>query len=181
MMSILLADTLSTLAALILCIFVFVLPGAGFARWVALPGFERAGIGGRLALSLVASIACLPVLLDLAGRFGSGVMVALTLVLALAGVVALLPLRFALTRSHLAGFGFLALWAIFGALMLADWPSEGGLRRSVLMADPRQACHGDMGHRGCRHAALQPHFFHARRSRGLLLFLLRTHRSRREN
>ena len=68
MMPILLADTLSTLAALILCVPVFVLPGAGFARWLALPGFDRAELGGKLALSLIASIAGLPVLLDLAGR-----------------------------------------------------------------------------------------------------------------
>ncbi|ACA17019.1 hypothetical protein M446_2580 [Methylobacterium sp. 4-46] len=131
-------DVPGTLLAGLLAGPVLLGPGALLAQGLAMPGWQEARTRlDRAALALLAGLAGLPVLLDLAGRLGPGAMVAAALALAVPGTVLLarpapdpVP-RGVLVRTLLG----MALYAAFATLMLVDWPVTGGALRSVLMAD----------------------------------------------
>ncbi|MGY2049389.1 hypothetical protein [Methylobacterium sp. JK268] len=113
-------------------------PGAVFAQGLAMPGWREARTRlDRMALSVLCTLACLPVLLDLAGRFGPWPTVAVAVALAIPGA-ALLARRApeaVPARCLAVVVAAIALYGVFSIGMMLDWPVAGGAVRSVLMAD----------------------------------------------
>ncbi|ACL59514.1 conserved hypothetical protein [Methylobacterium nodulans ORS 2060] len=131
-------DIPGTLLAAALCIPFLLCPGAVFAQILDAPGWAEARTRlDRIAVAALCSFACLPVLLDLAGRLGPWPMVASVVVLAVPGAVFLAkPAPTPVPRRGLIVTALaLAAYAAFVVAMLVDWHVSGGARRSLLMVD----------------------------------------------
>ncbi|MCB1541066.1 MAG: hypothetical protein KDJ25_09550 [Rhodoblastus sp.] len=108
--------------------------GGFLAARLAMPGFRDARGAERLGLSLLCGLACLPVLLDLAGRAGVWPMVAAALAFAALGAPALL--RALISAPGLgATAGLLLGWALLIVFLIVDMPTPDGLRHSLLIVD----------------------------------------------
>ena len=119
----------SGLALLLIC------SGAFFATKLRFPGFASAAPAEWLGLSLLCGLACLPVLLDLGGRFGVRAMVALALVFAAAGVPAVVATGRELKSMRIGALLGLAAWALGVAALIVDMPLADGLAHSLLVVD----------------------------------------------
>jgi len=134
-MQFLLGELAATLLASLIFILLLACAGAFFARALALPGYGRSAGVERIGLAIVCALACLPILLDFAGRAGVRPMAAAWIAVAALG----LPdfLRASLENARLtliAALAFLA-WTLVAAGLLVDWPTADGLRHSVLVVD----------------------------------------------
>ena len=69
-MQFLLGELAATLLASLIFILLLACAGAFFARALALPGYGRSAGVERIGLAIVCALACLPILLDFAGRAG---------------------------------------------------------------------------------------------------------------
>ncbi|MFE1598630.1 hypothetical protein [Methylobacterium sp. ID0610] len=131
-------DGPGTLLAAALCLPLLLAPGAVFAQGLDAPGWAQARTRlDRMAVAALCSVAGLPVLLDLAGRFGSGPMLGLTLALAAPGILILARRAPERTPPRVLALTALAvaLDALFVVAMLVDWPVPGGAVRSLPMDD----------------------------------------------
>jgi hypothetical protein len=131
-----LAETSATMSALFLMALLILGGGALFAKAFRFPGFVEAAAIERAGIAVLCGFACLPVLLDLACRFGTRIMTAAAVAAALAGSQALLHgVSFKFNRTLL----FWAAWAVFWILgattVLIDWPAGSGFAHSFLVID----------------------------------------------
>lgn len=110
--------------------------GARFAETLAFPGFAEARGVERAGLALLCGLACLPVALDLAGRFGPLAMAAAAVALALSGLPALARgLSAPLPAGLRFGLAAAALWIGVSTFVMISWPDGGGLTHSVFVLD----------------------------------------------
>lgn len=125
----------ATLIASLFLLSLLACSGAFFASALRFPGFAGASGLDRLGLSLLCALACLPALLDLAGRAGPWPMTFVALAFAaLGGGEALRALRDA--RGVLARTApWPAVWSLAVAALLVDWPTPGGLRHATPVVD----------------------------------------------
>lgn len=130
-MSFVLAELRSVLIALAPLV---VGAGALFARALRFPGFARADLVGRAGKALLVGLACLPVLLELAGRLGPGAMAATALALGIAGLPSLAAGAQA-PRLDPPVVVLAAAWIVVAALLPLDWPDAEGLRHGALVID----------------------------------------------
>ena len=132
-----LAELAHVLVALIVLVALVTAAGALFARALGFPGFAQAGGLERVGLALLVGLAALPVVLDLAGRFGPTAMAASALALALAGLPSLAPaLRAPLPAGARFGLAWGAVWIVASTAFLLPWPDgAGGLVNSVFALD----------------------------------------------
>lgn len=134
-MHFLLGELGATLLATLIFILLLATAGAFFARSLALPGFRTASGIERIGFAIVCALACLPILLDLAGRAGIGAMAGVWLAFSALG----LPEFARACRADLRPIGLAALlalgWSLLAACLLVDWPTADGLRHSLLIGD----------------------------------------------
>ncbi|MFE1598631.1 hypothetical protein [Methylobacterium sp. ID0610] len=131
-------DGPGTLLAAALCLPLLLAPGAVFAQGLDAPGWAQARTRlDRMAVAALCSVAGLPVLLDLAGRFGSGPMLGLALALAAPGILILARRAPERTPPRVLALTALAvaLHALFVVAMLVDWPVPGGAVQSLMALD----------------------------------------------
>lgn len=130
------AEIIATLNAFLLMLLLILGGGALFAGALRFPGFVTAAAIERAGIAILCGFACLPVLLDLAGRFGIGVMTALAFAAALAGGPALLRgVSFKFSRTLLLWIAVAVFWILGGTAILIDWPTGSGLAHSFLVID----------------------------------------------
>ncbi len=141
-MAFVLHDLIGAVAALPILFAIVVFPGWLFAGMLAFPGFSNSrGLLERAGISLLAGVATMPVLLDLAGRAGPRAMAALAVVLSLAGLLASLRRGERPAPEPDAGRALLlfaaifVVWAAAAIFLLIDLPEGEGLRRSMLSVD----------------------------------------------
>jgi len=135
-MAFFLGEMLFTLAAATLLLLILSGAGALFARALAFPGLASATPPQRLGISLLSGLACLPVLLDLAGRAGPMAMAGLALGACLCGLPALTKDIAALDRRlALCAAAAFFCWFVFAASILVDMPGSDGLLHSFLVVD----------------------------------------------
>ncbi len=129
-------EIVSTLEAVLILLSILIGSGLFFARLFRFPGFDEGSLVERLGIAILCGLACLPVLLDFAGRFGPLAMVALAAITSLSGLPEFLrkpavagdfPLKVYVAISF--------AWCLAITLMLVDWPSASGLVHSYLVVD----------------------------------------------
>lgn len=134
-MQFLLGELAATLLASLIFVVLLGAAGAFFASALRLPGFDQTSGIERIGVAIVCALACLPILLDLAGRAGIWAMSGAWLAFAALGARdfarSLLADR---ARLGVAALALLA-WALFAASLLVDWPTADGLRHSLLIGD----------------------------------------------
>lgn len=133
-MAFVLSEWLSVCLALLLLAFIVVGGGALFARFLRFPGFEAGDLWTRAGQALLTGLACLPVLLDLAGRLGPQAMAAAAVLLAGAGLPALWRGRARASVDPVL-VALAALWIALASLLPLDWPNEHGLVHATLVID----------------------------------------------
>jgi len=134
-MNFFLHDFFATLGSVVVFLTLLLGAGALFAR-LSFPGFDEARGYERAGLALLCGLACLPVVLDWAGRLGVNAMAAVAGVLTLAGAPALLRGLVAKpSRGDLAWLGAGLVCVVATVLVLIDWPTADGLRHSFLVVD----------------------------------------------
>jgi len=130
------AEISATMGALLLMALLILGGGASFAWAFRFPGFIGAAAIERAGIALLCGFACLPVLLDLSCRFGTGAMTALALAATVAGGPALFRGgSFKFNRRHLIWAVLAAFWILGGAAIMIDWPFGPGLAHSFLVID----------------------------------------------
>ena len=133
-MPFLFGELAATLLATLVLALLVVSAGGFLAATLAMPGFRGARGVERLGLSLLCGLACLPVLLDLAGRAGVWPMVGGVLAVAALGAPGLLR-----SLTHGPGLaataGLLLGWALLIVFLIVDLPTRDGLRHSLLIVD----------------------------------------------
>jgi hypothetical protein len=135
-MNFVVAETSATMLAFLLMSLLILGGGALFAKALRFPGFVEAAAIERAGIALLCGFACLPVLLDLACRFGTGVMTALALVVALAGgPTQLRGVSLEINRSSLLWAAASVAWIVGATVMLIDWPAGSGFSHSYLVID----------------------------------------------
>jgi hypothetical protein len=135
-MTFFLSELISTLEAIFILFVILAGAGAFFSRLLCFPDIGPASAGQRLGISLLSGIACLPVVLDLAGRLGPTPMVVVAVAATLIGVPPLVSdLRSLGPRTIVLGFTAILAWSLFTSFMLIDMPSRQGLLHSELVVD----------------------------------------------
>jgi len=130
-------EMISTLAAAVILLLLLSGSGAFFAKTLAFPGLGSTSAPQRLGIGLLCGIACLPVLLDLAGHIGPLAMLGLALGTWLCGVP-MLAVDVSRIKGRTFGIGaaLFAIWALFAGFMVVDLPADHGrLLHSYLVTD----------------------------------------------
>jgi hypothetical protein len=129
-------DFSATFGSVLIFLIVLLGGGAFFARLFRFPGFDGAVGLERAGQALLCGFACLPVTLDLAGRFGVAAMVGTAGLATAAGAPALL--RGGAWRPSRAQIGWLLAalaWVVVSIVLLIDWPHGSGLFHSSTSDD----------------------------------------------
>lgn len=134
-MGIVSAEICATLGAFVLLSAVVTGAGAAVADRLRFPGFEDASRLERVGLSLICGFGCVPVALDLAGRFGPRAMTLTALALVGLGAPALM--RPARTPSRVDPGWIIAalIWIVLATSIVVDMPGVGNLQHSLLTVD----------------------------------------------
>jgi len=129
------SDFFSTLGCVGLFLLMLLGAGSFLARELKFPGFDDARGFERAGVALLCALACLPVMLDLAGRFGAVAMASLAGVIACAGLPALLRGVGKPDRRAAAWLAVAFAGVVVSIVLLIDWPMAGGLKHSLLVID----------------------------------------------
>lgn len=118
-------------------LFLLMLFGAGsaLARALKFPGFDESRGFERAGMALLCALACLPVMLDLAGRFGVAAMASLASLFTVAGLPSLLRGMDRPDRRTAVWLALAVACVAASIVLLIDWPSAGGLKHSLLVVD----------------------------------------------
>jgi hypothetical protein len=98
------------------------------------PDYAEEDFLERTGTALLCGVACLPVLLDLAGRLGASAMGGLAVLLALAGTPALFR-RPGLELRHWPSILGIVIWCVADIAFLVDWPNGSGLAHGYFVID----------------------------------------------